>query len=469
MASSDQSGRSFESVSRRQILKAGLALPFGGALLAACTSSSGPSNPPANSSGGGGSGAAVQSSGASTASASASAQNFKGVTLQIGTNPNDQVALQQYAAGWAQLTGGKAEVAVVPYAERAIKFAGFIASQDGSMDLLYGDPAFVAKFGERLFMDLSDKLDTSALLPAVVQSVTVNGKLLSAPISSDMYMLIYNKTMFAAAGADPENPPQTFDELYALADKLHSGNVYGCVLPWLAGYARSYWTAMYNGSGQKMFSADNTQVLFNNDDALKVFESIKAGLDAKFYDPNVLSDPGADQDTAILFSQGKGGSQIGTSQYWSMAVSGKQSTLKPEEVGAAAIPAVVAGKFGTMNAFEGVAVNKFTKNADACISFLAYMTSQEGQKKMMLDGKSNLPAVRNDVLTDPDVASVFGIGKVLAEQGKLPSSSWPTPFDTYPVFDQAVNDIAKKGKSPQQALDGAVKGCNDLITKYLSS
>ena len=45
----------------------------------------------------------------------------------------------------------------MPYAERAIKFAGFVASQDGSMDLLYGDPSFVHKFGDRLYMDLSGK------------------------------------------------------------------------------------------------------------------------------------------------------------------------------------------------------------------------------------------------------------------------------------------------------------------------
>ena len=58
---------------------------------------------------------------------------------------------------------------------------------------------------------------------------------------------------------------------------------------------------------------------------------------------------------------------------------------------------------------------------------------------------------------------------MLAKQGSLPSNGWPTPYDTYPVFDKAVNGLAKQGDSPQQALDVAVKGCQDLITKYLSS
>ena len=115
----------------------------------------------------------------------------------------------------------------------------------------------------------------------------------------------------------------------------------------------------------------------------------------------MLSDPGADQDTAILFAQGKGASQIGTSQYWAMAYKGDQTSLKPENVGVMSMPAVAAGKFGTTNAFEGVGINKYTKNPEACLSFLNYMTSKEGQKKMMVEGKSGLPSVRSDVLTDP--------------------------------------------------------------------
>ena len=87
----------------------------------------------------------------------------------------------------------------------------------------------------------------------------------------------------------------------------------------------------------------------------------------------------------------------------------------------------------------------------------------------MTEGKSGLPAVRSDVLTDPDVVKIFPIGGVLAKQGSLPSSGWPTPFDTYPVFDKAVNGISKNGDSAQAALDSAVAGCNDLITKYLSA
>lgn len=433
-------------LTRRSLLGAGLAIPIGAA-LAACSSPA--PNP--------------------TASVRLGPDAFKGVTLQVGTNPGNLPALTEYAAGWKALTGGEAVVTVVPYAERAIKFAGFIASQDGSMDLLYGGPAFVNKFGERLFMDLTGRVDTTDLLSSVTDSLTLKGKLLAAPLSSDMYFTIYNKKMFADAGANPEKPPTTWDELYKLSDKLHVGDRYGSVVPWLAGYAQTYFTAMYNGSGKEMFNEDRTRVLFNNKDGLAVFETIKQGLDSKFFDPNVLSDPGADQDTAILFAQGKGASQIGAASYWAMAYRGDQTSLDPADVGVMGIPAIEDGKFGTTNAFEGLGVNKFTKNPDACLSFLSYMTSKDGQKKMMVEGKSGLPAVRSDVLTDPDVAKIFPIGDLLSKLGKQPSSSWNTPFNVYPVFDKAVNGIAKNGDSAKQALETAVAGCTEVITQYLSS
>lgn len=435
-----------DGLNRRSLLKAGILLPVSGALLAACSSS----------------GSSTPSSTSGTAK-----EDFSGTTLQVGTNPGDQPALQEYAAGWAARTGGKAVVQVVPFAQRAIKFAGFVASQDGSMDLLYADPSFIGQFSSRLYMDLTGKLDTKPLLSSVVNAMTLNGKLYGAPLSSDMEMFIYNKTMFAKAGADPEKPPQTIDDLYALADKLHTGNIYGNLTPWLAGYARTYWMAFYNSLGAPMYNGDYTQVEFNNANGLKVFQSIKDGLDNKFYDPNVLDDPGADQDTAILFAEGKGASQWGTSQYWAEAYKGNQTKLRPDEVGAAGMPAIEAGKFGTVNAFEAVGVNRFTQHPDACLSFLTYMTSAAGQKNMMVNGKSGLPAVRSDVLTDPDVKKVFPIGSVLAEQGTKPSSTWPSPYDTLPIFSAALNGIVRKGWSAQQALDYTVSQTKQALTQYL--
>jgi ABC-type glycerol-3-phosphate transport system substrate-binding protein len=407
----------------------------------------------------------------STSSPSTTKTKFPGVTLQCGCNPGTLGPLKQMATDWGQLTGGTVSVAVIPFAERAIKFAGLLASQDGSIDLLYASGAFVAQFTDRIYLDLTNLIDTKPLLPAVLNELSAKSGLRAAPLSSDQQIFIYNKAMFQAAGADPANPPSTWKELYALAGKLHQGDNYGMLLPWLASFAQSYWVSMFNSFSKPMYNADRTQILFNDADGLSVFQTIKDGWDGGFFDPKVEADPGADQDTAILFAHGKGASQIGFAAYWSEAVTGTNALLPAGTVGAAVVPGINAGTSGSANGYEGIGINKFSQNKDACISFLNYMVSPVAQKKMGLSTGANfLPPIRSDVLNDPDILKAFPISGVMAKQGQAQTSGWSTPFNTYPVMDAVVHKLyAGNGYTPEQALTEFVAGTKALIIKYLTA
>ena len=48
----------------------------------------------------------------------------------------------------------------------------------------------------------------------------INGHLYALPVTSDSYLLLYNKDAFREVGLDPERPPRTLSELDAYADKL---------------------------------------------------------------------------------------------------------------------------------------------------------------------------------------------------------------------------------------------------------
>ncbi len=94
--------------------------------------------------------------------------------------------------------------------------------------------------GTRLMVDLqvikpvqdfidAENYDVSDLEPNVLAYYTVEGKQASMPFNSSTPMLYYNKDMFAAAGLDPESPPQTFEEIRdaarVLTQKDDAGNV----------------------------------------------------------------------------------------------------------------------------------------------------------------------------------------------------------------------------------------------------
>ena len=78
------------------------------------------------------------------------------------------------------------------------------------------------------FID-KDHYDTSDLQPNITGYYSVNGKLNSMPFNTSMPLLYINKTAFAKAGLDPNNPPKTLYEITEAANKLtvkdDAGNV----------------------------------------------------------------------------------------------------------------------------------------------------------------------------------------------------------------------------------------------------
>ena len=251
-------------------------------------------------------------------------------------------------ASWEPRTGGKVEISSLDFGDVPIKYAGVIASQDSSVDVVYTYAGFMGQFGERLYDDIGPLAgDTSAWLPSTLGIMSPAGVLRALPVHSETEIFIYNKEHFEAAGADPDNIPQTWDELYALAPKLTSGNRYPCVAPWIAPTGRKsilYWLVYYNSfPDAKFVSDDNTQVLFDNDAGLKTWQAIERGFKAKFFDPVGVS-LANDYESGLVFNQGQSASQINYSELWGQAVSGNtedfKATISADVVGASVMPGV---------------------------------------------------------------------------------------------------------------------------------
>ena len=173
--------------------------------------------------------------------------------------------------------------------------AGIIATGDPTFDILYTTAAFgyVFKFGERLLLPVADNFgDTSDFLDNSIEGLTSpDGVLRALPLYDSPFVWGWNKRHFAAIGEDPDNPPDTYDELFALAPKFKAKGIIPCVQPWLATqsnlFAQLYWTQIYNSTGHPMFSDDRTQVLFDGDDGLLTFETIEKGIRSGWWDRQV--------------------------------------------------------------------------------------------------------------------------------------------------------------------------------------
>jgi sn-glycerol 3-phosphate transport system substrate-binding protein len=73
------------------------------------------------------------------------------------------------------------------------------------------------------FIDRDD-VDVSDLQPNIAGYYTVEDRLWSMPFNTSMPVLYYNKTLFEEAGLDPEDPPETLEEIRAAAEVLSASN-----------------------------------------------------------------------------------------------------------------------------------------------------------------------------------------------------------------------------------------------------
>jgi multiple sugar transport system substrate-binding protein len=164
---------------------------------------------------------------------------------------------------------------------------------------------------------------------------------------------------------------------------------------------------------------------------------------------------------------------FGGPDVWSEIQSGDASAgvnIAASDVGVAIVPGIQPGTSGTINGFEGLGINKFSKQKQAALHFINYMTSPDVQKKIMLElGKDSLPSSRQSVLNDPGVQSQYPIAGDLAKQGSYTALRYSAPFDLSPAFDSAIRDMFGGNATPQQARDECVMQCEQIIAKYLSA
>jgi len=327
----------------------------------------------------------------------------------------------------------------------------------------------VFKFGERLFLPVADNFgDTSDFLDDAMNGLkSPDGVLRALPLYDSPYVWGWNKRHFASIGEDPDNPPATYEELFALAPRFQANGIIPCVQPWLATqsnlFALLYWTQIYNSTGHPMFSPDNTQVLFDGDDGLLTFETIDQGFRSGWWDPAYMN-LANDNDAYTVFLNGK----AATVMEGTFTVKTGEMAQYGANHGVRQFPGIRPGTTGSVGGPGGSGVSRFSTNVDAAWS---WMRTQFGADIARAAALSTLyyPPARRSVMADPAVLSAIPLLAANALQDQGVTNPWPTPYDTQPVFNEVIAKMVSGDYTARQAQAAAVKGCQDVIVKYLSS
>jgi len=371
-----------------------------------------------------------------------------------GGNPTENSLVKKYEADFmAKYPKIKVTQEEIPdHFEDKIKTE---MSANNEPDAMYVSTAlmnFAAPNGRLLDLNpLMSKWGVSAdeFIPTLMTPWQLSGKQYALPKDFGDLVLFYNKSMFTAAGLQA---PTSWDDIRSAAKTLTKGSVKALSLP--ADAAR--FDAFLFGYGGQVLSSDKNKAVFNDQksqDALTFYSSFQ--LQDKSSDlPDKLGatwpgDAFGKQKAAMVIEGG-----------WLIPY--MHDTYPSVSYGSIKLPKFPV-KESSLLFTNGWGCSAKTKNQDACMLFVKYMTGKVVQQQVLQSGFA-LPS-RKDLGTDPAITANPDVKNL------FDSATFATAW-TFGPHESKINDAQNNaiqsvllGKSDvKSALDKAVADANTALS-----
>ncbi|MFF8404074.1 ABC transporter substrate-binding protein [Streptomyces sp. NPDC015684] len=316
----------------------------------------------------------------------------------------------------------------------------------------------LAKAGLALDLDKSAAQYRSEYLPGAWAGHQVPG--LSGTYAFPWYLntgpLFYNKALFTKAGLDPEQPPRTYDELFAdalrMAEKSDGKVATLANVPTIEDFGR-YGVPLMNKQG--------TGFAFNDAKGVKLLTKYKELYDAKALDPQAL--------TATPESSGKKfltgavamnpGSALDLGNFKKNAPGLYRSIGITDQITST----------GHVNMYVmGVMVNSRTEHTPAAVAFAHFVTDARNQMsfaKKVAIFPSTAGSLDDPYFTKDDGTDETRVRTAAAKSLKNAVNYTPVLFSDQ-MKTALRNEVAKalQGKeTPKAALDNAVAAADRLL------
>jgi len=337
----------------------------------------------------------------------ASAANAANLSIVSGDTGNGLAVLREKLDLYEKQSGNKVTIVPMPSStsDQFGQYKLWLAAGNSDIDVYQTDVIWAPQLADQL-VDLTEatKDVIGQHFPSIVESQTVNGKLVAMPLFTDAPALYYRKDLLEKYG---KTPPKTWAELAATAKEIQDkereagskdmwgfvwqGNAYEGLTCNALEWVKS------NGGGQ-IVEADG-EISINNPKAAEALEAAKSWV-------NTISPPGV---LAYQEEEARGVWQTGNAVFmrnWPYAYSlgnGADSTVKGK-FDVAPLPAGSAEGAASAATLGGwnLAVSKYSKNQKEAIDLVKFLASKEMQKKQAIEA-SNLPTII-ELYDDADIA-----------------------------------------------------------------
>jgi multiple sugar transport system substrate-binding protein len=372
----------------------------------------------------------------------------------------DKQTLQPELDKFEQQTGIKVNVEVVPWSDLLNRLLAAATSGKGPDVVNIGNTWSASLQATGAFVPFDDATIDAVggkdrFVPAALAAAGAPGQPPTAvPLYSLAYALYYNKKMFADAGVTA--PPATWEELVTVGRKLTKGQQWGLAVEGANisenshhafAFGQQWGGEWFDASGKPTFDTPQNVAAVKRYIDLMAVDKIVNPSNAEYAQNQSVADF-ANRKAAMLLWQAAGSAF-------------KAQGMAPDEYGVAPVPfpaTTPAGgkKVNSMVAGINIAVFKHTKEKDAALQFVRFMTSDAEQVQLNRTYGS-LPSVKT---VAGDAAFQAEEQKVLA--GVLATSAAPLPqvaeeskFET--LVGTAMKELFADAASGKPVTEQAVK------------
>ncbi|MDD5347210.1 MAG: extracellular solute-binding protein [Candidatus Omnitrophica bacterium] len=250
------------------------------------------------------------------------------------------------------------------------------------------------------------------------------------PIDMMTIRMVYNKDLLKELGGDPEQPPQSFEEFLSIGNKIKEAGMQGLVSGWGEVWLVNClaYNLAFNIMGQdKVLATIRGEVPYTDEDWIKVFSLFK-----EMQDSGVLADgivTMINKNAEQLFANGKAVFAFNGS--WCVNV---YKGMNPGLNYGVMLPPQVSDKYPVSiwgGAGSSFMVNARSKNKEAAVAFLKWLTTKE-QQAYLSAATMSLPANKDCLTGIPDVLARF------ARDLELATHSYTWGISEYPQVIEAM-------------------------------
>lgn len=299
-----------------------------------------------------------------------------------------KLAAKEYEAK----TGIKVEVVEFDYAGLHEKLAQEVVQATGAYDVVMMDDPWLPEFASSgLLVPLDDLLAKRGgidpdFIGSAVNVCKYKGKLYAIPYVGNVQLFVYNKQLFEKYGL-PE--PKTWNDVLNAAKVIHEKEgIAGYVFraskgnPIVTNLLPIFW-----GKGVEVVDSEGN-IDIDSPKAVEVFNFI---LELKKYTPEGTENYNSPEIKAALANKATAMSIV-----WPGWVPNLDASVWKVIVPPGSRPMIGAWLLG---------IPKSSKNQEAALDFILFVTSKEMQKKLALE--VGVPPTRKSVYKDPDVVAKY--------------------------------------------------------------